>query len=172
MTRLRVPAVVRLTEHLFCAMAGLLGVLANVAFPPDSSKSETLTARDWLGVLIAVACIFWIFAAWQLIHRRVTQPRYARRIRILSGLTLILAVGGLCFFVSLGGNAWRTAPAATFVIALPFLLRWQTSRLAFWFPAPPAPGTKSVSRLKAPRKWDPLLWTFLYMGFWMLLLGV
>ena len=34
MTRLRIPAVVRLNEHLFCAMAGLLGVLANVAFSP------------------------------------------------------------------------------------------------------------------------------------------
>jgi hypothetical protein len=77
MTRLRIPAVVRLNEHLFCAMAGLLGVLANVAFPPDSSKSETLTSRDWFGVLIAVACIFWIVAAWQLIHRRITQARYA-----------------------------------------------------------------------------------------------
>ena len=47
MTRLRIPAVVRLNEHLFCAMAGLLGVLANVAFSPDSSKSDTLTPRDW-----------------------------------------------------------------------------------------------------------------------------
>jgi hypothetical protein len=172
MTRLRIPAVVRLNEHLFCAMAGLLGVLANVASPPSSSKSETLTPRDLFGVLIAVACIFWIVAAWQLIHRRITQSRYARRIGILSGLTLILAVGGLCFFVSLGGSAWRTAPAAIFVLALPFLLCWQTSRLAFWFPAPPAPGTKSVSRLNAPRKWNALLWAFLYMGLWMLLLGV
>ena len=32
MTRLRIPAVVRLNEHLLCATAGLLGVLANVAF--------------------------------------------------------------------------------------------------------------------------------------------
>jgi hypothetical protein len=172
MTRLRIPAVVRLNEHLFCATAGLLGVLANVAFPPNSSESDTLTSRDWFGVLIAVACIFWIVAAWQLIHRRIAQPRYARRIGILSGLTLILGVGGLCFFVSLGGNAWRAVPAAVFVLALPFLLRWQTSRLAFWFPAPPAPGTKSASRLNAPRKWDALLWAILYMGFWMLLLGV
>jgi len=124
MTRLRIPAVVRLNEHLLCAMAGLLGVLANVAVPPDSSKSETLTSRDWFGMLIAVACIFWIVAAWQMIHRRITQPRYARRIGILSGLTLILALGGLCFFVSLGGNAWRAASAAVFVLAQPFLLRW------------------------------------------------
>ena len=61
---------------------------------------------------------------------------------------------------------------ATFVLALPFLLRWQTSRLAFWFPAPPVPGTKSAPRLNAPRKWDALLWAFLYMALWTLLLGV
>ena len=172
MTRLRIPMIVRLNQHLFCAMAGLLCVLANVVFPPDSSKSETLTLRDWFGVLIAVACIFWIVGAWQLIHRRLTQPRYARRIGILSGLTLILTLGGLCFFVSLGGDGWRIAPAVIFVLALPFLLRWQTSRIAFWFPAPPAPGAKSVLRLNTPRKWDTLIWTFLYMGLWMLLLGV
>ena len=123
-------------------------------------------------MLIGVACYFWIVAAWQLIHRRITQLRYTRRLRILSWLTLILSVGGLCFFVSLGGNPWRTALAAIFVLALPFLLRWQTSRLAFWFPAPPVPGTKSASRLNAPRKWDALLWAFLYMALWMLLLGV
>ena len=171
MARLRIPAVVRLNEHLCCAMAGLLGVLANVA-SPDSSKRETLTPRDWFGFLIAVACVFWIVAAWQLIHRRITQARYGRRIGILSWLTLMLTVGGLYFFASSGGNAWRTAPAVVFVLALPFLLRWQSSRLVFWFPAPPAPGTKSVSRLNAPRKWDALLWTFLYMGLWMLLLGL
>jgi hypothetical protein len=172
MTRLRIPAVVRLNEHLLCAMAGLLVVLANVAFSPKSAKSDALAPRDWFGFLIAGACIFWIVAAWQLIHRRITQPRYVRRIGILSVLTLILTVGGLWFFVSLGGNPWRTASAAVFVLALPFLLRWQTSRLAFWFPAPPVPGTKSASRLNAPRKWDALLWAFLYMALWMLLLGV
>ncbi len=172
MTRLRIPAVVRLNEHLLCAMAGLLGVLANVAFSPDSSKSDTLAPRDWFGLLIGIACYFWIAAAWQLIHRRITQLRYTRRLKILSWLTFILALGGLCFFVSLGGNAWRSAPAAVFVLAMPFLLRWQTSRLTFWFPAPPAPGSKSVSRLNAPRKWDALLWAVLYMGLWMFLLGV
>jgi hypothetical protein len=140
MAYLRIPAVVRLSEHLFSAMAGLLGVLANIAFLPDSSKSETLTLRDGFGFLIAVACIFWIVAAWQLVHRRITQTRYARRIGIFSGLTLILAAGGLCLFVSLGGTAWRTAPVAVFLPALPFLLRWQTSRLPFWFPARPASG--------------------------------
>jgi hypothetical protein len=172
MTRLRIPAVVRLNEHLLCAMAGLLVVLANVAFSPKSAKSDTLAPRDWFGMLIGVACYFWIVAAWQLIHRRITQLRYTRRLRILSWLTLILSLGALWFFVSLGGNPWRTAVAAIFVLALPFLLRWQTSRLAFWFPAPPVPGTKSASRLNAPRKWDALLWAFLYMALWMLLLGV
>ncbi len=172
MTRLRIPAVVRLNEHLFCAMAGFLGVLANVAFSPDSSKSNTLAPRDWFGMLIGVACYFWIVVAWQLIHRRITQLRYARRVGLLSWLTFILALGGLCFFVSLGGNPWRAAPAAVFVLAVPFLIRWQTSRLTFWFPAPPAPDTKSVSRLNAPRKWEALLWAVLYMGLWMLLLGV
>ena len=73
---------------------------------------------------------------------------------------------------ALGGNACRTAPGVIFVLALPFLLRWQTSRIAFWFPAPPAPGTKSVLRLNTPRKWDALIWTLLYMGLWMLRLGV
>ncbi len=33
MSRLRLPVIVRLHEHLFCAMAGLLAVFANVAFP-------------------------------------------------------------------------------------------------------------------------------------------
>jgi hypothetical protein len=172
MTRLRIPAVVRMSEHLLCATAGLLGVLANVAFPPDSSKSETLTSRNWFGILIATACIFWIVAAWQLIHRQITQPRYSRGVGILSWLTLVLAAGGLFLFVSFGGNGWRTAPAAIFVLALPFLLRQQTPRLAFWFPATPAPGMKSAPRLNAPRKWDALLWAFAYMAFWMLLLGV
>jgi len=90
----------------------------------------------------------------------------------LSYLTLHLPVGSLRISVSPGGNARRTSPAATPALALPFLLRWQTSRLAFWFPAPPVPGTKSASRLNAPRKWDALLWAFLYMALWMLLLGV
>jgi hypothetical protein len=172
MTRLRIPASVRVSEHLLCAMAGLLAVLANVAFSPDSSQGETLMPRDWFGVVIAGACSCWIAAAWQLIHRQITRLHYARWVGLLSWLTLILAAGALYFFVSLGGNGWRTAPAATFALALPFLLRRQTARLLFWFPAPPAPGTKSAPRLNAPRKWDALLWAFLYMGFWMFLLGV
>jgi hypothetical protein len=172
MNLLRIPASVRVSEHLLCAMAGLLGVLANIAFSPDSSKSEALMPRDWFGVVIAVACSFWIVAAWQLIHRTITRLRYARWVGLLSWLTIILAAGALYFFVSLGGNGWRTAPAGVFVLALPFFLRRQTPRLAFWFPAPPAPGTKIVQRLNAPRKWEALLWAFVYMGFWMFLLGV
>jgi len=172
MNLLRIPGSVRVTEHLLCAMAGLLGVLANITFSPDSSKSETLMPRDWFGIMIAVACVFWIVVAWQLSHRQITRLRYARWVGLLSWGTLILAAGAFCFFVSLGGNGWRTAPAGCFVLALPFLLRRQTPRLAFWFPAPPAPSPKFVQRLNAPRKWEPLLWAFIYMGFWMFILGV
>ena len=172
MNLLRIPWSVRVTEHLLCAMAGLLGVLANITFSPDSSKSETLMPRDWFGIMIAVACVFWIAAAWQLIHRQITRLRYARWVGLLSWGTLILAAGALCFFVSLGGNGWRTAPAGCFVLALPFLLRRQMPRLAFWFPAPPAPSPKVVQRLNAPQKWEPLLWAFIYMGVWMYILGV
>jgi hypothetical protein len=172
MNLLRIPGSVRVTEHLLCAMAGLLGVLANITFSPDSSKSETLMPRDWFGIMIAVACVFWIVVAWQLIHRQITRLRYARWVGLLSWGTLILAAGAFCFFVSLGGNGWRTAPGGCFVLALPFLLRWQMPRLAFWFPAPPAPSPKIVQRLNAPRKWEALLWAFLYMGVWMVILGV
>jgi hypothetical protein len=172
MARLRLPAAVRATEHLLCAIAGLMAVLANVVFPPNASNNEPLTPRDAFGFLIAVNCIIWIVVAWKLIHRTITQPRFSQRIRILSWLTPLLAAGSFYFFVSLGGNALRAIPAIIFVAGLPFLLARQIPRLAFWFPAPPAPGTRSVSRLNAPRKWDALLWAVLYMALWMLILGV
>ena len=45
MNLLRIPGSVRVSEHLLCAMAGLLGVLANIAFSPNLSKNETLMLR-------------------------------------------------------------------------------------------------------------------------------
>ncbi|MBA2436050.1 MAG: TIR domain-containing protein [Chthoniobacterales bacterium] len=172
MARLRLPAIVRVSEHLLCAIAGLLAVLANVAFSTNKSQSEDLTPLDWFGVVLAIACTFWIVVAWQLIHRKITQPRYLRMTGVLGWSTLLLAAGGFWVLVSLGGNVWRAMPAVLFVIALPFLLRWQRPRLAFWFPAPPSSGAKFPARLNAPRKWDALLWTFLYMGLWMVLLDL
>ncbi len=172
MTRLHLPSLGRVNEHFLCAIAGLLGVLANVAFPPETSKSDTFTPRDAFGVVLAVACVFWVVAAWKLIHRTITQSLYQRWTSILSWLTALLAAGGFYLFVSLGKGTWRALPALLFVVALPFLLRWQTPLLAFWFPAPRGPGTKFPDRLNAPRKWDALLWTFLYMGLWMVVLGL
>jgi hypothetical protein len=172
MALLRLPASVRVSEHLLCAIAGLLAVLANVVFPPETSNNDALTPRDAFGVVLAIACVLWIVGAWQLIHRTITQARYRRGAGILAWLTVLLAGGGFYFFVSLGNNGWRAVPAILFVVALPFLLRWQTPRLAFWFPAPPLPVAKTAPRLNAPRKWDALLWTFLYMGLWMVLLGL
>ncbi len=172
MTRLRLPGIVNLNEHLLCAMAGLLLVLANV-LPSESSNSETLTAREGFGGVIAIAAICWIVAASKLIHPTFTQPRFRRWVGLLAWMTLPLAAGEFYFFISLGGNVWRAVPAIFFVVALPFLLRWQTARLAFfWFPAPPGPGVKFPPRLNAPRKWDALLWALLYMALWMVLLGV
>ena len=123
-------------------------------------------------MMIAVACVFWIVAAWQLIHRQITRLRYARWIGLLSWGTILLAAGAFCFFISLGGNGWRTAPAGCFVLVLRFLLRRQMPHLAFWFPAPPAPSPRVLQRLNAPRKWEPLLWAFIYMGVWMFILGI
>ena len=172
MARLRLPGIVRLHEHLFCAMAGLMAVLANVAFPPEEPNSETLTAGEGFGGVLSIATVLWIVAAWKLIHRTIAQNRYRRWVGLLAWLTLPLAAGGFYLFVSLGGNAWRALPAILFVVALPFFHRRQTARLNFWFPAPPLPGGKMKARLNAPRKWDALLWAFLYMGLWMVLLGV
>ncbi len=172
MARLRLPGIVRLHEHLLCAIAGLLAVLANVAFPPEESQSETLTAGEGFGTVLSIATVLWIVAAWKLIHRTITQTRFRRWVGLLAWLTVPLAAGGFYLFVSLGGNVWRALPAILFVVALPFLLRRQMSRLAFWFPAPPLPGRKLPSRLNAPRKWDALLWSFLYMGLWMVLLDL
>lgn len=171
MTRLHLPALVRVSEHLLCAIAGLLGLLATVAFPPETSHSDAFTPRDAFGVVLAIASVFWVVAAWKLIHRTVTHFLYRRWISILSWSTALLAAGALYLFVSLGKGTWCTLPALLFALALPFLLRWQTSLLTFWFPAPPVPGATLPDRLNAPRKWDALLWTFLYMGFWMVLLG-
>jgi hypothetical protein len=100
------------------------------------------------------------------------MTRFRRWVGLLAWMTLPLAAGGFYFFISLGGNVWRAVPAIFFVVALPFLLRWQTARPAFWFPAPPGPGVKFPPRLNAPRKWDALLWALLYMALWMVLLGV
>lgn len=172
MARLRLPAIIRVSEHLLCAIAGLLAVLANVALSANESQSEDLTPLDWFGVVLAIACAFWIVVAWQLIHRKITQPRYLRMTRVLAWSTLVLAAAGFWVFVSLGNNGWRATPAVLFVIALPFLLRWQTPRFAFWFPAPPSSGAKFPARLNAPRKWDALLWSILYMALWMVLLDL
>ena len=170
MTRLRLPWSVRVNEHLLCATAGLLVVLANVVFPPDSK--DISTPQDGFGVVLAVAAICWIVAAWLVIHRTITRPRYERWVGLLSWVTLPLAAGGFYFFISLGKNGWRAIPAMLFVAGLPFLLHWQTTLLSFWFPAPPPPGGKNGQRLNAPRKWDALLWSFLYMGLWMVLLDL
>ncbi len=172
MTRLRLPGVVRLNEHLLCATAGLLVVLANVAFPPETSNSETFSPRGGFGTVVAIAGVFWVVAAWQLIHRTIPERRYRRWVGLFSWLMLPLSAAGFYLFISLGNNGWRALPAILFVVALPFLLRWQTPRLTFWFPAAPPPGAKAAQRLNAPRKWDALLWTLLYMGLWMVLLGL
>ncbi len=172
MARLRLPRIVRLHQHLLCAMAGLMALLANVAFPPEESNSETLTAGDGVGGILAFATVFWIVAAWKLIHRTVTETRYRRWVGLAAWLMLPLAAGGFYFFVSSGGNIWRALPAILFVVALPFLLQRQMPNLNFWFPAPPLPGRNLPARLNAPQKWDALLWAFLYMALWMVLLGL
>ena len=172
MTRLRLPGVVCRNEHLLCAAAGLLVVLANVASPEGTSNSESLSPREGFETILTIAGVFWIVVAWRLIHRTLTERRYRQWVGICSSLTLPLAAGGFYFFDSLGHNVWRALPAIVFVVALPLLLRWQTARLAFWFPASPSPGAKTAHRLNAPRKWDALLWTFFYMALWMVLLGL
>ncbi|MEO8440290.1 MAG: toll/interleukin-1 receptor domain-containing protein [Spartobacteria bacterium] len=172
MTRLRLPALVRVNEHLLCAVAGLLAVLANVAFPPETSNSETLTVRDPIGAVIALTAVCWVVAGWQLIHRSITQPRYCRWVRLLAWWTLPVAAAALPFFFSLGKSAWRLLPAVLFLASLPFLLPRQAARLRFWLPAPRPPGGKIGQRLNAPRKWDALLWSFLYMALWMVILGL
>ena len=171
MTRLRIPVVVRATEHLLCATAGLLGVLANVVVPPNAPTSETVSPRELFQILIVVACCAWIACAWQLVHRTIIQKRFRRRLLVLVSANLILGGAAFSLFVSLGNNPLRVLLPAIFLLALPFLLRRQMSRLSFWFPAAHERGLKYVERLKPPRKWEPLVWTFIYMGVWMYLMG-
>ncbi len=130
-----------------------------------------MTPREGLGAVLGIASVLWIVPAWQLIHRTLTEPKYRRRIGLLSWSTLPLAAGGLYFYVSLGGNIWQAIPALLFFVALPFFIRWQRARLTFWCPSPPPKG-KLIPRLHAPMKWDALLWAVLYMGLWMAVLGL
>ena len=169
MTRLRLPGS-RAPERASALRDGRIVRRAREChFPPESSNSETLTAREGFGGVIAVA--------GDVLDRRrlAAHPSHdhadratARWVGLLSWLTLILAAGWILFFHFVRRKCLARSSRGLLRRCPAFSPSAGKRRVSlFGSRRRPAPGTNSVHRLNAPRKWDALLWAFLYMALWM-----
>ncbi len=170
----RFPAVVRLANHLLCALGALSFCLAAAASPAfmqsqsdvlsDSPPSQVLLMFGGLG--IAILCFE---IGRRLLRRTISRQGFYRG-------AWIGWAGGLLA----AGSAWmngipnpallRISPAAIFLLLFPLALLRIREPLAFWFPSAATAPLKTASTLAGKRSWRTF-WSaaaFLMLWGWIL----
>ena len=167
LTRLRIPAHVARTEHLLCAMGGLLFVAGGAIMPKNT---ETMPARELLAIATDFCSVAWGVLAWRLVHRKISSRGFSRALLVTSIVSAVLGTCSLIVWLNLQGELLRIIPAALFLVIGPLLLQRQKPKLEFWYLSLADPETKSAQRLAGRRNWEPLLWLLAYMMLWLFLL--
>lgn len=154
----RFPGVVRLANHLLCAL-GALGFCLAVAGSPEfmQSQSDALTGAPPKEVLLILAGLSVAVLCFEIARRLLRRTISERGLYRCAGLGWFgaLLVAGLAWASGIPAPAsLRIIPAAIFLLLLPLVLLRMRQPLAFWFPsATPATGTRKGITLTGKRSW-------------------
>ncbi len=167
------PGVVRLANHLLCAMAGLVFVLfatANPSMMADTPNPNPSVLQE----LSAIAIFIMVALPFETGRRLLRRTLSARGFVMGGALSWIAAV-------VVAAAAWiqgipappvlRFIPVTLFLLAFPLAILRLRQPLTFWFPTSPMKFKESKGTLAVKRIWRTLLWSFLYAGLWMVVLG-
>jgi hypothetical protein len=153
----RFPGVVRLANHLLCALGALSFCLAAAASPEFmQSQSDSLSGAPpnevlliLAGLSVAVLC----FEVARRLLRRTIGERGLYRCAWLGWFGGLL-VAGLAWASGIPAPALlRIVPGAIFLLLFPLALLRIRQPLAFWFPSAPATSAKKGITLTGKRSW-------------------
>ncbi len=166
----RFPAIVRIANHLLCALGALSFCLAAAGSPTFmQSQSDSLAAAPpsetvliLAGFVIAVLC----FEIARRLLRRTINERSLYRGAWLgwSGTVLVAAFAGVSGIPA--PLVLRMIPVAIFLLLLPFVLLRIRQPLAFWFPATAAPAARKGATLVGKRSWRTFWSAALFVVLW------
>ncbi|HEY1731101.1 MAG TPA: toll/interleukin-1 receptor domain-containing protein [Terriglobales bacterium] len=170
----RFPGVVRLANHLLCALGALSFCLAAAASPAFmQSQSDVLSDAPphevvliLTGLSVAILCFE---IARRLLRRTVSERALYRGMWIAwCGAAL---TAGLAWMNGIPQPALlRIIPAIAFLLLLPVTFLRMRASLAFWFPVAAASPTKTAITLAGKRSWRTF-WSaaaFLILWGWLL----
>ena len=166
----RFPGVVRLANHLLCALGALsfcLAAAASPAFMQSQSDSLSNAPPDqsvliFAGVGVAILCFE---IARRLLRRTISERGLYRG-------SWIAWLGGLL----VAGFAWikgipapsvpRMIPVAVFLLLLPVALLRIRLPLGFWFPSVAASPARKAVTLAGKRSWRTFWSAALFLVLW------
>jgi hypothetical protein len=170
-TSVRLPAPVLKAHHLLCAFAALLMAVGGAIQPPDSARSETMSAPEAIGAVCAAIGFFYALPARRLVRRRISSAQFARWTGPIATLAIVSGLITLLYYCAINPPLRiRALPAAAFLFLAPILLRRLRPAIEFWFP-PGVKAEKQTADSLAPRRnWRTFGWVALYLCVWALVL--
>ncbi len=170
----RFPGVVRLANHLLCALGALSFCFAAVGSPAViQSQSDSLSGSPPDQVALIIAGVAVALLCFEIARRLLRRTISAR------GFYRGACVGWIGALV-LAGCAWghgipepatlRMIPAALFLLLLPVATLRIREPLAFWFPSASALPVKKGVTLAGKRSWRTFWSAVLFVLLWAWLL--
>ncbi len=166
----RFPGVVRLANHLLCALGALSFCLSAIAAPAFmQSQSDVMSNTPpgqlvliFAGLAVAILCFE---MARRLLRRTISERALYRGAWTGWSGGLLLTVCAWLRGIS-EPALLRTIPVALFLLLLPIALLRIRKPLAFWFPSGPASATKKGITLAGKRSWRTFWSAALFLVLW------
>lgn len=169
----RFPAMVKIANHVLCALGALSMSLAMAGSPVFlQSSSDDLFAAPPVEVALVMSgtmvAVFCFEVARRLLRRTIGARGFYRGAWLGWAGTALVAC--LAWISGIPAPSWlRMMPVAAFLILVPAAVGRSREPLAFWFPsAAPSPANKVT--LAGKRSWRTFWSAALFLCFWALIL--